>query len=209
MTMSTTMPIHDAKDTLRKEMLARRRALEGEDTARASSSAHAHLREVPWYADARIVALYAPMAEHNELATAAIAAELTARGAMVVYPRVVGRGKPLRFHIATEAQLVALKMGLRQPAETAPEVPLGSIDLVIVPGLAFDETGHRLGFGAGYYDLTLDRAPRAHRVGFAHELQMVASVPSTKTDVRMDAIVTEQRARILDGARTQTPRSRR
>ncbi len=198
------------KQSLRDEMIARRQAITPKQARAASERAHAALRGVADYKEARIVALYAAMASHNELDTSAIAQELRTRGAMVVYPRVVGRGKPLRFHlVADESAMIPLRMGLLQPAADAPEVPAGSIDLILVPGIAFDRTGHRLGFGAGYYDLTLAHSPRARRIGYCHDFQIVPVVPSTETDVRVDTIVTETGA-LTTGARANIqPRSER
>jgi len=67
------------------------------------------------------------------------------------------------------------------------------LDLVIVPGVAFDRKGHRLGFGAGYYDRFLPKLrPGVKKIAVAFEVQLVDSVPAEEHDIRMDAILTEE-----------------
>jgi 5-formyltetrahydrofolate cyclo-ligase len=93
---------------------------------------------------------------------------------------------------SVDAGVVAGRYGIREPAADAPAVAPGEIDLVLVPGLAFDESGRRLGRGAGYYDRFL--APLSVViVGVAFELQLVPEVPAGSGDVPVGAIVTERR----------------
>ncbi len=71
---------------------------------------------------------------------------------------------------------------------------MDKIDLVIVPGVAFDEDLNRIGFGKGYYDRILYRlSSRAKKVAVAHDFQVLNSIPSEEHDVKMDIIVTEKR----------------
>ncbi len=72
-------------------------------------------------------------------------------------------------------------------------MPLPSIDLIAVPGVAFDASGRRLGRGGGYYDATLAQLPAgAVRVGLAFEVQIVPSVPDEQHDATLDTVVTER-----------------
>lgn len=110
-------------------------------------------------------------------------------------PRVVGRGQPLAFHYWQPGDtLVKGPFGVEEPAETADRA---RPKLVLVPLLAADLRGHRLGYGAGYYDRTLE-ALRADgsvtAVGICYDEQIVKSVPSGKHDQKLDWIVTEKRA---------------
>jgi 5-formyltetrahydrofolate cyclo-ligase len=95
------------------------------------------------------------------------------------------------------------RLGIPQPDPSTPVVPLDSIDVFLVPGLAFDLEGERLGWGRGHYDRTLVRAPEALRVGYAFELQVVDRVPVGADDQRIDVLVTET------GARQAPPRRSR
>ncbi len=86
--------------------------------------------------------------------------------------------------------------GTLAPPADSPEL---APDIVLTPLLAFDEQGHRLGYGGGYYDRTLarlrGRGPRVLAVGAAFETQRIESVPHTAGDGRLDWVITEQRAR--------------
>lgn len=186
--------MHAAKEDLRQRMLARRRAVSDADVMLASARAAAAVIALPAFAQARVVALYAPQYGERELETAVLWSALRERDVTVAYPRVVTRGAPLRFHaVDDDTRLQAGKLGIPQPPAHLPEVALATFDLIVVPGVAFDARGGRLGHGAGYYDLTLAAAPRALRVGFAHEFQVVDEVPANAADQPVDVIVTEVR----------------
>ena len=84
--------------------------------------------------------------------------------------------------------------GYRQPIQGSVEVEAATIEVWLVPGLAFDPTGHRLGHGMGYYDRLLARAgPGARRVGVTLERRIFPAIPSDRFDVPMDLVVTEDR----------------
>jgi 5-formyltetrahydrofolate cyclo-ligase len=83
--------------------------------------------------------------------------------------------------------------GIREPkADILRPVPSGELDAVVVPAVAFDRRGHRLGYGGGYYDRFLPGAPRATRIGVAFARQIVPEIPADPHDVTMDCIVTER-----------------
>lgn len=136
-----------------------------------------------------VVALYA--AKGNEVGTAGIDAAARARGLTVAYPRVIGDGRPLTFHPARIDELVPAGFGLREPPLHAPEIELARIAVFFVPGLAFDRSGGRVGWGRGHYDATLAAAPDALRVGLAFDFQLVDSVPHEPHDKLMHVILTE------------------
>jgi len=177
-----------AKPVTRRTILSRRDALSAE--ARATASAEIARRAGELIATARVVALYAP--KGSEADTTALDALARAGGARVVYPRVVDSARELAFHAARIDELVPARFGLREPAaDPATVVELAAIDAFVVPGLAFDRAGGRIGWGRGHYDATLAAAPRAQRIGLAFECQLVAEVPVDPHDVRLHAIVTE------------------
>jgi 5-formyltetrahydrofolate cyclo-ligase len=85
-------------------------------------------------------------------------------------------------------------LGFREPSQDAPEASPGTLDAVIVPALAVGPMGHRLGYGAGYYDRTLPAfAPPAVTVAVAFDFQLLAEIPFTAGDVAVSWIVTDTR----------------
>lgn len=179
-----------AKAALRSTMRQRRNAIPELNAQAAARAAARHALALPELEASTIVGLYAEVG--SELGTGPLARALLARGTPLAYPRVVaGRGR-LEFHRVDDlAALTAATFDIPEPDASAPVVPVEHIDLFIVPGLAFDRSGDRLGWGAGYYDLTLARSPAAVRVGYAFDCQLVHQVPRTITDLPMDLVVTE------------------
>jgi 5-formyltetrahydrofolate cyclo-ligase len=111
------------------------------------------------------------------------------RGHAVGLPVTPKRGQPLAFRRWQPGDDLARgRMGTRQPApEAEPLTP----SWLIVPLLAFDRRGHRLGYGAGYYDRTLAALPGATAIGVAHAAQELDEVPAGPDDARLTAIATE------------------
>jgi 5-formyltetrahydrofolate cyclo-ligase len=183
-----------AKRALRAQVGARRAALSPRALAEASTAARAHLTRFAPVAAAlarpgAIVALYA--ARRDELDPWPLV-PADAPPVRCAFPRVVARGAPLVFHVATPDALVPATFGLREPPADAPTAPLESASVVVVPGVAFDRQGGRLGYGGGFYDRSLPaRATGVWCVGFAHSAQVVPVVPRGPHDREVDALVTE------------------
>ena len=91
------------------------------------------------------------------------------------------------------ADIVVGKFGVREPAATCAEIPLDQFDLVLVPGLAFDAQGNRLGRGRGFYDRLLEKVSGV-KVGVCLDLQLVEKIPVESHDARVNFIVTPSRA---------------
>jgi 5-formyltetrahydrofolate cyclo-ligase len=89
-------------------------------------------------------------------------------------------------------EILSGKFGIREPAPTCVALPLDDLDLVLVPGLAFDAQGHRLGRGKGFYDRMLQDF-RGKKAGIAFDEQIVDAVPAEKNDVKMDFVLTPTR----------------
>ncbi len=181
-------------------MAERRQRLAQDEGARLSLLAASQLAAVPAFsaASTRTVAGFLPIATRGEIDPAPALAAARTRGATVVFPRVTAASPRLRFHRAdTPADLVPGPFGLLEPAASCPELPVESIDFMIIPGLAFDLAGRRLGFGGGYYDETAARLRAADHgvlVGFGFDFQLVPVCPAGPHDVSLDWIVTDQRA---------------
>ena len=119
--------------------------------------------------------------------------KLAEQGARLALPVVAGRGKPLIMRQwAWGEPLASGVWGIREPNPDAPEV---EPDILLVPLLAFDRAGHRIGYGAGYYDMTITglRAKKpVTAVGIAFAAQEIPVVPATPRDARLDLVLTEK-----------------
>jgi 5-formyltetrahydrofolate cyclo-ligase len=179
------------KRALRTQMLARRRSLSAADRDVASSVIQERLLTRPEFSRARVVALYAPL--HNEVATDGLFRAARLAGTTVLYPAVVGDG--LEFRQVDEAeQLRPGAYGIPEPGPDCPAWDPGGAELVVVPGIAFDLAGHRVGYGKGYYDKALHRLEGQGRlVGLCYDFQLVAELPGEPHDVQMDLVITEER----------------
>jgi 5-formyltetrahydrofolate cyclo-ligase len=127
--------------------------------------------------------------------------KLAGEGARLALPVVAGRGRPLIMRAwAFGEPLNSGQWGIREPKPEALEV---APDILIVPMLAFDRRGHRIGYGAGYYDRTIS-ALRARKavlaVGIAYAAQEIPQVPSTERDARLDLVLTERETIDLRGS---------
>jgi 5-formyltetrahydrofolate cyclo-ligase len=139
----------------------------------------------------QIVSVFHPL--RGEPDTLALLTGLADAGFATALPVVIGRGSSLIFRLwAPGDPTRAGAMSIREPLEEAPVV---DPDLLFVPLACFDRRGHRIGYGAGYYDLTLARlraTKRVHAAGVAYGVGEVAAVPYENHDQSLDAVVTEQ-----------------
>jgi 5-formyltetrahydrofolate cyclo-ligase len=140
-----------------------------------------------------IVSGFSPL--KSEISPLPLLRRVADAGASLALPVVAGRGKPLIMRAwSFGAPLVSGVWGIREPPADAPEL---FPDILIVPLLAFDRSGHRIGYGAGYYDMTISRL-RAMKpvtaIGIAFAAQEIAAVPATPRDARLDLVLTERGA---------------
>lgn len=177
--------ISDQKTIARKAAFARR------------TSAHSHAAGL--LAAQNLVEYLAPRSGQVHAGYLAIRTEVDplpamkefARHAPVGVPVIAGNGQPLEFHRwYAGVDLVDGPFGVKIPRETEIVVP----SIVIVPLLAFDKRGHRLGYGGGFYDRTLQQLRANHpvlAVGLAYAAQQIDALPHAATDQPLDAVVTE------------------
>ena len=185
----------DAKRELRARILRERDATPAEDRATASASITALLLAREDFASSKTVLLTLPFG--SEWDTRALLRAALAGAKTVALPRVNLATGVLDICAITRLEHDAAPgyRGIPEPAAHCELLGVASIDWVLVPGVAFDRAGHRIGYGGGYYDrlLPLLRAD-AHRVAGAFELQLVDHVPAASHDVAVDAVVTEARS---------------
>jgi 5-formyltetrahydrofolate cyclo-ligase len=178
---------------------ARRRALEARDRLsqeerdRLAGEVCARAVKLPELIAARTVMLFASF--RSELDTAPIARWVLREGRVLCLPRVLGPRRMAAFRVTDmAADLIPGKWGIPEPRDGLPEVPPQALDLVFVPGSAFDEEGGRCGYGGGFYDnyLPLTR-PGTPWVALAFEAQLVPPIDCEPHDLSVTAIVTERR----------------
>lgn len=183
-----------SKDRWRSQFRNYRRSLSPNSySARSSLIAHRALT-VPDVAEAEVVHVYWPLREHGEVDTRILIAALRGRGAEVVLPVVTSfdPDTPTLEHRRYEgpSSLEPNQWGIREPVDTKRVTP-SALDLVIVPALGADRTGHRLGHGFGYYDAFL-QSVTCPRVALVYEACLVSTLPCASHDVPMTTLVTEQ-----------------
>jgi 5-formyltetrahydrofolate cyclo-ligase len=187
------MTIIAGKEAMREEALARRAPLRAALPDAAQRMARNFVAAIP-LAPSAVVSGFVAIGEETD--PEPLIDLLRKEGHPIALPRVVRKGEKLAFHLYEKrAVLVPGVFGLSQPGRDWPEaIP----DVLVVPLLAFDAQGNRLGYGAGFYDRTLS-ALRASRsivaVGFAFAGQEVPAVPHGETDEPLDWVVTELGAR--------------
>jgi len=188
--VSATAPSQSAKANLRTVALAKRDALpavERKAAAEAIATRPFPLRIEPGV----IVSGFFPI--KTEINPMPLMRRLADAGAQLALPVIAGRGKPLTMRAwSFGAPLKAGQWGIREPTPDAPEV---APDILIVPLAVFDRAGNRIGYGAGYYDMTI-RSLRAKKpvtaVGIAFSVQEMPQVPATERDERLDLVLTER-----------------
>ncbi len=183
------------KAELRKRMRGLRKTLPASACAERSARIVGRLLELEPLGRARTVALFWPIEERHEVDLRALDARLRERGVRVAYPAVDPETGVMTFRFVKRPDaMLEQGFGFREPAMTEPEAAAGDLDVVVVPALAVDPRGHRIGYGAGYYDRTLPRfVPSAISVVVAFDFQLLSELPETERDVTAAWIVTDAR----------------
>ena len=186
--------LREAKRALRERVLHARDALPPTVRAGAGAAIARTLAARTDYAAARVLLLTLPYG--SEWDTRLLLAVALEQGKTVAVPRVNLERRMLDIHVVRDlGRDVELGYrGIPEPTASCPPMELAAIDWVLVPGVAFDSRGHRIGYGGGYYDRLLPTLPRsAACLAGAFELQIVDEVPTAPHDFALDAIVTELR----------------
>jgi 5-formyltetrahydrofolate cyclo-ligase len=178
------------KKLVREKLLALRRQCESGICLDLSVMIQANFLETAVFSRAGCLALYSPV--HNEVDTSTVAKAALSAGKCLVYPRV--RQNDLEFVEVDDP-------GLLEPGcFDVPEPRNGrvvsprEVEVLVVPGVAFDLAGHRLGYGQGFYDRFLARSSDGvERVGFAYDFQVVETLPVLPHDQRLSMLITEKR----------------
>jgi len=179
------------KDLLRKRLLRERSELDASLACKWSEWAQMHFVGSEGFRCCRKIALYAGM--DKEVDTRMVFEKARADGKICAFPRIIGKGRMVFLRVDDYEKMVRNRFGILEPEAGSEEIAVEELDLMIVPGVAFDRKGYRLGFGAGYYDRVLGRLkPEALRVGFAYQFQVLDRIPVAEHDQRVNRLVTEK-----------------
>lgn len=182
------------KEELRQKALQIRRALGSAELSTLSRKVARNLGRLPEFGEATKVASY--VAKDDEVQTAPIIESLLTRGARVFVPKTdPGSGGLLFFEVRSLDELTPGHFGVLEPSRSsgARAVPLRETDLALVPLVAWDVSGSRIGYGKGYFDSALRSRGSSLAVGLALEVQRVDRIPVTDRDAPLDVVVTENR----------------
>ncbi|MFN0136926.1 MAG: 5-formyltetrahydrofolate cyclo-ligase [Phycisphaerae bacterium] len=187
------------KKTLRREIRVRIAALSPTDRERAAEAVARSVVELARTRDARMIAAY--LATDGELSLDPCIAALLADGRAIACPVVHWASREMHFEQLHDLHNARVgEKNIREPT-SGEVVPIGDIDLLLVPGVAFDRSGHRLGRGGGFYDrLLADPALRAMRCGVGFECQLFERVPTEQHDQLVQVVVTAGGMYSLDSA---------
>jgi 5-formyltetrahydrofolate cyclo-ligase len=189
----------ESKRQLRQQMLRCRREVSSAEADRAAGAAAESLITSKPARSARRIAVYAALP--GELPSRPLFDAVVRGTGAALLPRTVDQERLEFFSVVRWEQLRPGRYGVLEPPVDAPATLLEAGDLVVVPGLAFDSKGNRLGHGKGYYDRAFasGTGESPMLVGFGYEFQVVDDVPHGEFDRRMDAIVTERVIRDCTG----------
>ncbi len=175
----------EAKNQLRREIAKRKAKFTAEQLEEKSSSVISNLEDLKLFKNAQCVLLYYSMSD--EVDTKALI-DKYASSKKIILPIVTKDGLILKKYIS-EDNLELSKFGIKEPRGEVYE-EYDKIDLVVVPGVAFDKSLNRMGRGKGYYDGLLPKL-KATKVAICFDIQVVENVPVDDRDVKMDLVVSE------------------
>lgn len=178
-------------------MRALKRAVPMEEKLRRSETVMAQVEQLEVFQRARTVLMYWSM--DDEVQTHRFV-ERWYRDKVVLLPCVDGDDLRLRQYTGPECLVAGEQFGIGEPAGRDRMGAAGSeewtaldeVELIVVPGVAFDRTGNRMGRGRGFYDRLLKSTPNAVKIGVAYEFQMLEEIPVEPHDVKMDIVISEK-----------------
>jgi 5-formyltetrahydrofolate cyclo-ligase len=181
------------KTKIRENLLRTRKALPHSNVLKKSEQIKNRLFATSWYQEACTILFY--VSYDNEVNTHGMIQESLVKGKNVIVPKTDSKKKTLLIsRLLCWDDLCPGTYAILEPKDDCVrEVPITSIDLCIIPGVAFDSKGNRIGHGGGYYDRLLHTECHAHRIGLAFEFQVVKHIPSETHDIRVEKIITEKR----------------
>jgi len=185
------------KALLREELRQRRRTLSPQDQSAAARTVAIHIARIPGWPTARRIALY--LASDGEIDTAPLSADCRAAKKQLFLP-VIGEKNLMEFaEWKPGSELATNRYGIPEPPRSAQRCTAAALDIIVLPLVAWDRTGGRLGMGGGYYDRALAGVNGPLLVGLAHAVQQVPQVPRDEWDIPLDYVVTDSALHCCQG----------
>jgi 5-formyltetrahydrofolate cyclo-ligase len=181
------------KKDIRASILSRRNSMSRSEIDKKSFLIKEQLFGLEGFQEARSILFY--VSYGSEVATHEMIRECLASKKKVVVPCTDTKNRQISLsELRGWDDLGVGAYHIQEPrVECRCEVPFDAVDLIVVPGIAFDCAGHRIGHGMGYYDRLLSASTNAMKIGVAFELQLVEKIPAEHHDVSVDMIITEKR----------------
>jgi len=186
----------ESKALLRMAMLDRRQHLPASEQKDAEDRVVQYLQNSPGLKPWTHWGIY--WSFKNELSTRKIFSHLNKRGKELYLPRLNTQNQKLEFaKVDNEKDLLRGSFGVWEPAPQQPPVPLSSLQVILIPGVAFDIHGSRMGWGKGLYDRLLQKISGV-RIGLAYDFQVLERIPTDAWDEKVDLIITDRRVITCD-----------
>lgn len=180
-----------SKNELRSKMNSRLSQLTPEEYHDLNHSLYSNFLKLKLLNEANYIMIYYSV--RNEVNTVRIIDYLLKAGKTVALP-VCTPERDLKAGVISDlSQLQPAPFGLMEPGPGAVILENSKLELIIMPGIAFDENGHRLGHGAGYYDRFLLKTPNAFKLGLAYDFQLLPEIPVESHDIKMNGLLTPTR----------------
>lgn len=178
------------KNELRKYILEKRDQLDPLERSRWDSIIFDKFIERPYYKSSKVIFIF--MSFRSEVDTHNIIKRALLDGKIVGVPRVISKTEGMKvFEITSMEDMEKGYFGLLEPNANCPEIKKEKIDLIVMPGAAFDKDGGRIGYGGGFYDRYLSELKRdVKKIALAYSIQMVEQVPMADYDMKVDEIIT-------------------
>lgn len=181
-----------AKKELRKRLLGLRKTLSVDGARGRSAEVVARVVAHPAFDAAREVAVFFPMESRREIDLRPLVSTARERGKVIACPWIGDGSAPVCFReVVSDDALVTTPIGALEPPADARV--LADVDLIVVPALAVDLDGHRLGYGGGYYDRLIAAHPRATTIAVVFDFQILAEIPTLAHDQRVQHVATDVR----------------
>ena len=177
------------KNQLKESILEKRNLLSKEEILEKSNEIKNKLINLQHYKNSRTIMFFVSI--NSEVNTHEMIKDAL-KSKLVVVPRIAHHEIEASIIIDFDNLIPRGKFGILEPIETM-KTAYKNIDLVLVPGIAFEKEGHRIGYGFGYYDKFLKKVPKAIKIGLAFDFQVVDKIPREMHDVPVDMIVTEKK----------------
>lgn len=173
-----------AKSVIRREVKAAVKALPCDDKTAESAAICSALYLNGAIKNAKVVALFSPLPDEPDISSLIA---LMAQHCKVLLPRICG--DEMDFYEYTPGSLAVGSYGINEPQGGHPALP-SSIDVLVLPGVAFTSSGKRLGRGKGYYDKYMSREGfRAYKIGVCYSAQLLPELPTEQHDILLDSVV--------------------